>query len=372
MRRPVIREAKSVPAAPLDGHLRFAYTAVMLMVILGAGASFDSAQAFRPNPGYVDEGGPWRPPLANDLFLDRHFTRGEIVRKYPKLTHILPYLREFPAGRSVEQVLEAFQEQGKGNPESRRELASVKYYLSELLQTVSREWSSRTSGATNYSPLVREILRFNKSGEPICLVTFNYDTLLDRALRTFGFEDKEPDAFLDSHPILKLFKLHGSVDWCRLVETTAQSMFAPQELIAHADTIQVSDTFVRANATDVRQWRGHVKPIFPAIAIPFQTKSDDSFECPGNHLSYLGEMLQHVTKVLIIGWQAKEAHFLRMLRSSLNPRRVMVVGASEANAEATRRTFLDGIGVDLPREIVGQGGFTDFIVSEEGKGFFQV
>jgi hypothetical protein len=65
------------------------------MVIFGAGASFDSAQAYRPAyPGgeSTDYGGPWRPPLAKDLFLDRHQVLGDIVRKYPKLTHILPYL----------------------------------------------------------------------------------------------------------------------------------------------------------------------------------------------------------------------------------------------------------------------------------------
>ncbi len=340
------------------------------MVILGAGASFDSAQAFRP--GYPDEGGPWRPPLANELFLDRHFTRGEIVEKYPKLTHVLPYLRELPAGRSVEQMLESLQEQGKTDPETQRELASVKFYLCDLLQKVSQEWSSRTSGATNYAPLVREILRFNKSGEPILLVTFNYDSLLDRALRTFDFRDKEPAAFLDSHPILKVFKLHGSVDWARLIDNSNGARLAPQKIIENVDKFRVSDTFVRANAVDPAQMFNFESPLFPAIAIPVQTKTEQHFECPATHLTYLAEMQHHVTKVLIIGWQAKEAHFMQLLRSNESePRRVMVVGANEPDAEMTRRVFLDGIGKDLPREIVGKGGFTDFITSQEGRGFFQ-
>lgn len=356
----------------------------MLMVILGAGASYDSAQAYRirssggggaQNFGYApslsNDEGPWRPPLTKDLFLDSYRALSEIVPKYPKLTHILPRLREPVHGRSVEQMLEGIQAEGRDNPESLRELASVQFYLCELFQKVSLEWSSRTSGVTNYSPLVRDILRFNKSNEQVCLVTFNYDSLLERALRTFGFEDKEPKDFLDSHPILKLFKLHGSVDWCRLVDNAAGSRLTPQQLIESADTLQVSDIFIRANATDSRQMFAFPKPIFPAIAIPVQTKSKDDFECPSGHLSQLSEMLPHVTKILIVGWQSKEAHFLAMLRSSLpSLTRVMVVGENTTDAERTRRYFLSEIGCPLPDEVVGQGGFTDFIVNQEGNGFF--
>jgi hypothetical protein len=113
----------------------------MLMVILGAGASYDSAQAYQPvqssggsqNFGVsalpIDHGGPWRPPLAKDLFMDRHNALGDTVQKYPKLSHILPYLREPSNGRSVEQMLESLQEEGRGNPESQREFASVRFYL---------------------------------------------------------------------------------------------------------------------------------------------------------------------------------------------------------------------------------------------------
>src|SRR6266403_1429867 len=167
----------------------------MLMVILGAGASFDSSQAYRPVNVAVggqqsfaisaprpDDEGPWRPPLAKDLFLDRHHALGSIVASYPKLSHILPYLREPSNGRSVEQILESLQEEGKDNPESQREFASVRYYLCELLDEVTKGWLAKTNRVTNYAPLVRDILRFNRSSESVCLVTFNYDLLLEHAL----------------------------------------------------------------------------------------------------------------------------------------------------------------------------------------------
>ena len=356
----------------------------MLMVIFGAGASYDSAQAYRlRNPGGggaqnfgfaplpLGDEGPWRPPLTRDLFLDSYRALGEIVRKYPKLIHILPRLREPTHGRSVEQVLEALLEGSANNPEVQREITSVRFYLCELLQKVTQEWSTRTDGITNYGPLIKDILQFNKPGQRVCLVTFNYDLLLERALYTFGFDDKGPEAFLDSHPIMKLFKLHGSVDWSRLVEIPGNSRMPPQQLIERADTIHVSDSYVRANATDPRQMFNFGKPIFPAIAIPVQTKSKDDFECPRGHLSRLAELLPQITKILVIGWQAKEAHFNEMLRSNL-PKlsRVMVVGQNGADAEGTRRYFLSEIGCRLPDEVVGQGGFTDFVVNQEGNGFF--
>jgi SIR2-like protein len=343
------------------------YTATMLMVIFGAGASFDSSQAFRD-----PEREPWRPPLAKNLFLDRYRDFGSIVAKYPKLTHILPYLREPTNGRSVEQVLESLQEEGKGNAESQRELASVRFYLCELLSKVTDEWSAQTSGATNYAPLVRDILRFNTTGEEVCLVTFNYDLLLERALVTFGYKTRQPDEHLVSHPTLKLFKLHGSVSWSRLVDLPEGTRLHHQALIDQADTIKVTDRFVLANATNASEAHNFRSPIFPAIAIPVQTKSDEHFECPLSHRDYLAKMLPHVTRILIIGWQAKEAHFLRMLQSNL-PKltRVMVVGADEADARGTLRYFLREIGLYIADSSVGRGGFTSFVVNQEGDAFFK-
>jgi hypothetical protein len=352
------------------------YTADMLMVILGAGASYDSAQAYQVNrnpavDSMLDAGRPWRPPLAKDLFLDRHNVLGEIVKKYPKLAHILPYLRETPKDRSVEQVLESLQKDGKGKPESQREFASVRFYLCELLHKITEEWSSITNGVTNYAPLVRDILRYNHTDEQVCLVTFNYDLLLERALYTFDFKVRQPEEHLDSHPILKLFKLHGSVGWSRLVDLPL-GRFLPQHLIEEADTIQVSDNFILANATNPREMHNFAKPLFPAIAIPVQTKSDEYFECPVTHRDYLIKMLPQVTKILIIGWQAKEAHFLRLLQSNLPKlRQVMVVGANVSDANGTLKYFLAEIGLYIPNSSAGQGGFTSFIVNGEGEGFFK-
>lgn len=181
------------------------------MVIFGAGASYDSAQAYQPHGADARE--RWRPPLAKNLFTDPNNAFGEIVRKYPKLTHILPYLRQPSNRRSVEQMLETFQAERRDNPERVRELASVRYYLCDLLREITEQWSMQTNGVTNYAPLIGEVLRLNKGNDPILLVTFNYDMLLERALATFDFKTVSPENQLTAHPILKLINLHGSVGW---------------------------------------------------------------------------------------------------------------------------------------------------------------
>jgi hypothetical protein len=350
----------------------------MLMVIFGAGASYDSSQAFRTTArgiaGSISpyEDMPWRPPLAKDLFLDRHRILSEIVTKYPKLTHILPYLREPSSGRSVEEVLESLKEESKNNEEGQRELASVRFYLCELLQRVSDEWNKKTDGVTNYAPLIGDILRFNRT-DAVCLVTFNYDLLLENALYTFDFKRRQPEEHFDSHPILKLFKLHGSVNWSRLVDHPQEVRLLPQHLIEQASTLQISDKFVLANATSPYDMHNFGRPIFPAIAIPVQTKSDDYFECPRTHLTYLGQMLDNVTKILIIGWQAREAHFLQMLKPKLPLlRQVMVVGANRSEAVKILQYFLQETNKHVlsQNQYFGQGGFTDFIVNQEGQDFF--
>lgn len=145
----------------------------------------------------------------------------------------------------------------------------------------------------------------------------------------------------------------------------------PEHLIEQANSFQLSDQFVRACATNPHEMHNFGRPIFPAIAIPVQTKTEDHFECPMVLRSYLRERLTEITKVLIIGWQAREAHFLEMLRFNM-PRltHLMVVAANDADAQEILRYFEGEIRLNVPYEWTGQGGFTNFIVNQEGSDFF--
>lgn len=342
----------------------------MLMVIFGAGASYDSAQAY---PVAKGDGGPWRPPLAKDLFLDRHQEFGDIIRKYAKLTHILPYLREPSSGQTVEEVLESFQDEAENILETRRELAAVRFYLCELLFSVTAHWSVKTNGVTNYAPLIRSVLQFTRSDELVCLVTFNYDSLLENALHSFGFASKPPEEHLTSHPTLKLFNLHGSVNWSRLIAKPQAVPHSVSLLIDQADAVELSDTFVLGRAQVLLETQIKHLAVFPAIAIPVQTKTADSFECPRSHLDELARIVPQVTKILIIGWQGREEHFLGILRRKLRAlRSIMVVGRDKHDSgEILVRFLTDVRKTDIGRRFLGAGGFTHFIVNREGDRFFE-
>ena len=361
----------------------------MLLVIFGAGASYDSSRAFPPiapraanqnfgtPPPPPDEGEAWRPPLAAELFHDNKQRFGEIVARYPRLHPILGRLREPLNGRSVEEELQSLQDEAEAYPEGKRQLLSVRYYLRDLLAEVTENWLKRTR-LTNYAPLIDQILRFRTDSESVCLVTFNYDVLLDRALTSFGYNPQSLDHYFDAHPTLKLFKPHGSVDWARFVDAPPDSRFGPPQLIEQADTIKLSDDYLVSNATDPHQLYKYNRPILPAIAIPVQTKSEDTFEWPPRHRAYLEELLPSVTKILIIGWQAREAHFLQMLREKLpmGGRRVahiLVVGKNSADAKATLHFFASELGQSGYNQShsYANAGFSQFVANREGEAFLR-
>jgi hypothetical protein len=365
----------------------------MLMVIFGAGASYDSspdfpspqpqqgtgiqsipsAAATPPNPREI-----WRPPLTPQLFLDSNGEFGGIVRNYPKLLPILPHLRRPSSGRSVEEELEAWQAEASGDPERKRQLFSVRYYLHDLLLKVSTEWLKQTSDVTNYVMLLDQIRRLSTGNDPVCLVTFNYDRLLDHALLSFNYKTVSLEHCFEAHPTLKLFKPHGSVEWARFVDVPQDTRLGVEQLIDQADSIKLSDEYLVADASDPRAIHTFGRPIVPAIAIPVQTKTEDTFEWPAHHRAYLEQLLPSVTKILIIGWQAKEAHFLQMLRERLpmHGRRVahiLAVGKDADDSKAILHRFaaeLAQSGYNTNHHYTS-GGFSQFVARREVETFLR-
>lgn len=357
----------------------------MLMVIFGAGASYDSAPDYpppQPQQGPGNQSIPsaaatppnpreiWRPPLAPQLFLDTSGEFGGIVRNYPKLLPILPHLRRPSSGRSVEEELEAWQAQANGDPERKCQLFSVRYYLHDLLLKVSNEWLAKTSNVTNYVTLIDQIRHHNTGNEPVCLVTFNYDLLLDRALLSFDYHPQTLDhRYFDAHPTLKLFKPHGSVDWARFVDVPPNTRLHVEQLIEQAGSIKLSNEYLVADASHPATIHSFGRPIVPAIAIPVQTKTEDTFEWPPRHRDYLEQLLPSVTKILIIGWQAKEAHFLKRLRGKLPTggltqiTHLQVVGRDMAEANNISKQFTADIDRNVKKFHPGptQGGFSHFV-----------
>ena len=286
----------------------------MLMVIFGAGASYDSMPS-RPPSRYPRKDLESRPPLASELFLDLGFF-AEALSRFPDCHPIVPYLQNVQERQTLETVLETLQTEAETDVERKRQLAAVRFYLHFVLWECERRWSDVVGGITNYVTLLDQ-LRRSCGGDTVCLVTFNYDRMIENALLSIGIRTDSLPQYI-SHDGFKLFKLHGSIHWGREVDTAITDMDRNvwqigRDLIQKADELKISDRFCMVTEHPIGKI-GDI-PLFPAIAIPVETKL--IFECPNDHLECLRALLPRITKILIVGWRGTEYHFLDLLRESL-------------------------------------------------------
>src|SRR5438128_4029828 len=111
----------------------------LLLVILGAGASYDSAPSYRPDTSSDAQGGhrpsladQYRPPLADQLFDDRpNFS--EWFMQFPECLPLITNLRHRDKGTSVERVLEAYADEVGAYPVRQQHLMAIRYALQMLL-----------------------------------------------------------------------------------------------------------------------------------------------------------------------------------------------------------------------------------------------
>lgn len=233
----------------------------MLMVIFGAGASFDSVPSNPPKEDSLRSPSVWtlnkhsnRPPLANQLFEERSMF-AETLERYPSCLAIVPHLRHL-GDRLLEEVLEQFQMEAVSYAPGHQQLAAVRYYLHEMLWACGEAWLREAHGVTNYRTLLDEINRFRKPDEIVSLVTFNYDTLLEPRLEDLGFKMNQISDYIDQHPHYKLFKLHGSVNWghrCGIAGLEAfrndiQPGRTIDHIVMHVQGLQITNSFALAKS----------------------------------------------------------------------------------------------------------------------------
>jgi len=344
----------------------------MLMVVFGAGASYDSAPSRLPRE-WPRERLQYRPPLANELFGTTDEYRDAITR-FPRSRPILPRLQGVVReGGSVERELERLQEEADaGDLERYKQLASVRYYLHYLFIDFVQHWDAVALGVTNYAALLDDIRHHRKDGEATCFVTFNYDTLLEGALAGFGLEIQGMGDYI-KRTDLKVVKLHGSARWGREVDSTFIQHVPERnvwelahEMIDRAPELDISQRYRLTTEWPIARVDGTLP--FPAIAIPFERKLD--FECPPEHLETLRTFIPEVTKLLVIGWRVTDQPFLELLAEHIRrDLRVMVVTGGETSArEAAQRLDEAGIRGEFS---TSNGGFTHFISARESDAFLQ-
>src|SRR5206468_5581014 len=98
----------------------------VLLVILGAGASYDSLEPLRgvPNPN--------RPPLAAELFDDREAFR-RVAESYTEPLGLFPWLRKQGADGSIEAAFDTLQKEAEEKPQRVRQLAAIRFYIRDAI-----------------------------------------------------------------------------------------------------------------------------------------------------------------------------------------------------------------------------------------------
>lgn len=339
----------------------------MLMVVFGAGASYDSFPSLPPLPAnrgtHAD-----RPPLAAELFSERA-EFNNVLRNYPDCLTIVPYLRR--AGAYVEEELSVLQNEAERYPARHRQLAAVRYYLQEMLWGCEQRWKHFTYGVSNYRTFIDQIAHWTGPEEQVCLVTFNYDRLLEAAMPAAGLNIRQlPDYISDQK--FKLIKLHGSINWGRWVSgpldgiDQLSSRDVAYAMIHRADQLDISTNFCISEESPISKDRKHA--LFPAIAIPVQNKTD--FECPDTHFKVLLECIPNVTKLIIIGWRGVENHFKKLLAERLNRTIPTLIVAGNAESANETLTNLSSSGIKTTDKLEGHG-FSQFVDRRAGSNFLQ-
>ncbi len=335
----------------------------MLMVIFGAGASYDSLVDI--TPGAVET--QLRPPLANQLF-ERRGPFEPAVQEYGECRPIIPQLRQLAQNTNLEKVLEALRAEGEYDDQRHVQLHAVRYYLRHVIGVCSQAWPNETRGVTNYSNLVDRIRNWGvRSREPVAFVTFNYDTMLDAACRdVHGFVPTNINSYISRDDFL-VFKPHGSIDWVRAVDErmdvskTTDKLQIEHALIGLGKNLVLRPGHHLLSSTDgAGMLEGRFT--YPAIALPVETKNE--FEFPDAHLQKLRSVIPEVTRILIIGWRGTEEHFLKLWLERAWPppvnRRVVVVSGSPAEAEQVAAR----LGVPLQGQfLTAPGGFSWLVTS---------
>jgi hypothetical protein len=350
----------------------------MLMVVFGAGASYDSFAEYPPVSyrSFQELTMPYfeleqrRPPLAAALFHERF---AELFSRYPECLGLFPQLRWAADSIGIERRLAELVEEAGSDPVVRQQMLAMRFYIRDAIASLIPQWQASTHNATNYAVLLDRIDRWRRrSGQQVALVTFNYDTLLDGAAVTVlpplrgGFTTM-------SHYIerneYKLLKLHGSTDWRRLIPGLQRRQNSYQDAMAYAaeHPIPMVDTLITEH--DLNTSVPHVD--IPAIAIPVQEKSD--FELPEPHKYVLRKCIDATTDLIIVGWRGMERHFLDLwVVTAADPplgpphlKRVLIVDKGEG-AQVVEGQLRAGALMDFDRislEILTDG-FSAFLRSD--------
>jgi hypothetical protein len=316
----------------------------MKLVILGAGASFDSIYDFFDDIDVM----PWRPPLANEMF-DTRLEFRNIIQTYPGSRYF------FSQANGINDIEDFFQKQWVFLKSNRAEhlassLINLNYWLAHLMYQISNNYSN--VGLSNYDVLVQKAYEYAiKKKEDVIFVSFNYDTLLEQSMRKIFLSNSDKLQIADYIKFpLKIIKPHGSCNWVRrfnLEYKITQNTSIQDHLFNNKISLREINKNLENEIRCTETIGGIVydEPNSPRICLPqllIPLKDKDDFILPKEHFDYLRDNIHKVNDILIIGWKGTEAKFQQLLKTSLSSKKINVtsVNANYKDIENVLRPYI--------------------------------
>ncbi len=338
------------------------------LIILGAGASYDYSQM-----GDLGE----LSPLTNDLVSRKHIQQ-DLLQTYSGVGVIMStIIQQVTSGvRSFEEALTKLRDNAVDSLVTQSHFVGLEFYLQKFFHRVSTsdDISSNARlmhGINNYKSLF-SMIDVHSSGKA-CIVTFNYDSLLERNMPVNNI--KRMNDYVNGDK--KIVKLHGSHDWTYIQRK--DSFFFGREFQdgyelcckepSFLQKIKETNPPIKLSEIDSHsESRDFFK--FPALAIPLNGK--DKFLCPPGHISSLTEELNRVDRILIIGWKAGDPWLLNLLKehNACEGKRILVVSGSSSGAQEVAKVIKNKLNIEQKQIECYVGGFTQFMGDDDCVNFF--
>ena len=304
-------------------HNSFSYdgsTSFKTLVVFGAGASHDYCYQ-------KDLDG--KPPLTCNLFCDKY---SNLIEKFPGVENLSSQIQQ--AG----DIETYFQRQWdkvfkQHNQQLLNKLIDVQYYLHYLFLGISSQPNYARNNYVAFLQFLYDHLIGKGPKEKAMIVTFNYDTLLEKSLeRSHNYSFDSMDDYIDLSRRFIVFKPHGSCNWIRNIDVefckTLHPKGEPSMENLHRDIYrnQVSlGRLMQHLAEDITLLPPHnlwSNYYFPQLLIPYKTK--DSFVMPETHTIAMETFLGQVDSIFIIGWKGAEEKFKKLLGEKLGNKKILV------------------------------------------------
>lgn len=303
----------------------------VVLVVIGAGASFDAAE--------VPDG--FRMPLTQDLVGEEDdivSLLGKIQDCQPVVATLRRQLKSKTGAPSLEEALLDYEKRRSKNPEIGRRISGFRFFIRDLIASRADRLNEKTGGVTLYQELVDKLHNWAQlTNSHVCFVSFNYDTLLERAARScFRFDVADLGDYINRQEV-SILKPHGSVGWWHARK-------APHNGTTDIETLsRLPDDEFETKPTATNQIEALIAPVakiantkaigIPAVALPISEK--DELIWPNDQQQYFESLKGRITKVLTIGWRAAEPDFVETLKSlfARSPKAIFITGEASGGRE---------------------------------------